>query len=70
MHYFEMTSRLDGYHLMIVSKYFNTINDFKNIEFVCKKFGNTMDKFHYNPIPVTQETLHYFTNIESLFVWS
>ncbi|ELP89336.1 leucine rich repeat containing protein BspA family protein, partial [Entamoeba invadens IP1] len=63
-------SKIDSYHVMIVSKYFVTIRDFINVELVCKKFGGTMEKFHFNPIPLNSKTLGYFSNIETLCLWN
>ncbi|ELP91398.1 hypothetical protein EIN_154750 [Entamoeba invadens IP1] len=54
---------------MVVSKYFATIKDFINLEFVCKKYKNNMTKFHFNPIPVNKKTIKYFPNIETLNLW-
>ncbi|ELP86378.1 leucine rich repeat containing protein BspA family protein, partial [Entamoeba invadens IP1] len=62
-------SRLSGYHIMIVSIYFETIKDFINLELVCKKFGGNMEKFHFNPIPLNYKTIGYFPNIETLHLW-
>ncbi|ELP94506.1 hypothetical protein EIN_209050 [Entamoeba invadens IP1] len=62
--------QLDGYHIMIVSQYFSTIDDFINLELVCKKFRGNMAKFHYNPIPLSLVTIEYFPNIETLHLWS
>ncbi|ELP84775.1 hypothetical protein EIN_075240 [Entamoeba invadens IP1] len=62
-------SRLSSYHIMIVSKYLMTINDFINLELVCKKFDGNMEKFHFNPIPLNYKTLRYFPNIETLHLW-
>ncbi|ELP94603.1 hypothetical protein EIN_497730 [Entamoeba invadens IP1] len=62
-------SGLSGYHIMIVSKYFETINDLINLELVCKKFDGNMEKFHFNPIPLNSKTLGYFPNIETLHLW-
>ncbi|ELP84358.1 hypothetical protein EIN_358800 [Entamoeba invadens IP1] len=61
--------RLSGYHIMIVSKYLKTINDFINLELVCKKFCGNMEKFHFNPIPLNFKTLGYLPNIETLHLW-
>ncbi|ELP92392.1 leucine rich repeat containing protein BspA family protein, partial [Entamoeba invadens IP1] len=61
---------IGSYHVMIVSKYFKTVEDFINLEFVCKKFNDNMEKFHYNPIPLTFKTLKYFPNIETLHLWN
>ncbi|ELP83976.1 leucine rich repeat containing protein BspA family protein, partial [Entamoeba invadens IP1] len=63
-------SQLDSYSLMIVTKYFDTIEDFINVEFVNKKFRFNLDKFHFNPIRLTKKTLKYFSHIETLNVWS
>ncbi|ELP92601.1 hypothetical protein EIN_165760 [Entamoeba invadens IP1] len=58
-------SQLDGYSIMIVSKYFKTIEDFKVITCVCKKFRENTQKFHFNPIQLTTSTLHLFPNVET-----
>ncbi|ELP83949.1 hypothetical protein EIN_243900 [Entamoeba invadens IP1] len=63
-------STIDGYHMMIVSQYFTTIDDFINLEFVCKKYQNNMEKFHCNPIPLNRKTIKHFPNIETLYIWS
>ncbi|ELP87599.1 hypothetical protein EIN_145830 [Entamoeba invadens IP1] len=63
-------SRLTGYHIMIVSKYFETIDNFIKLELVCKKFGGNMEKFHFNPIPLNFKTLGYFPKIETLHLWN
>ncbi|ELP90385.1 hypothetical protein EIN_015440 [Entamoeba invadens IP1] len=63
-------SQLDGYNMMIVSKYFKDIKDFATLIFVCKKFSDTAVKFHFNPIPLTRETLKFFPHIETLFLYS
>ncbi|ELP84098.1 hypothetical protein EIN_502110 [Entamoeba invadens IP1] len=62
-------SKLDTYHIMVVSKYFETIGDFIKLETVCKKYKNTMKKFHYNPVPVTDKTINYFSKIETLYLY-
>ncbi|ELP83637.1 hypothetical protein EIN_200750 [Entamoeba invadens IP1] len=64
-------SCLDGYNLMICSKYFTSITDFKTVQMVCKKFRQTTMKFHYNPIPLTHKTHSiYFSKIETLVLYS
>ncbi|ELP84356.1 hypothetical protein EIN_279160 [Entamoeba invadens IP1] len=60
---------LSGYHIMIVSKYFDDFRDFINLELVCKKFRGNMEKFHFNPISLNSKTLGYFPNIETLHLW-
>ncbi|ELP89859.1 hypothetical protein EIN_272040 [Entamoeba invadens IP1] len=65
-----MPKRLDGFHIMIVSKYFDQIHDFFTLETVCRKFMGNITKFHFNPIPLTPKTLKYFPRIETLNIWS
>ncbi|ELP85402.1 hypothetical protein EIN_086840 [Entamoeba invadens IP1] len=55
--------RLDGYSLMIVSKYFLEEDDFLKVIQVCKKFEETIDKFHYNPIPIIKRNI--FKNMQT-----
>ncbi|ELP86802.1 hypothetical protein EIN_516780 [Entamoeba invadens IP1] len=62
-------SKLDTYHIMVVSKYFETIRDIIKLEIVCKKYKNTMKKFHYNPVPVTDKTINYFPKILTLYLY-
>ncbi|ELP92375.1 hypothetical protein EIN_443050 [Entamoeba invadens IP1] len=63
-------SRLYSYHLMIISKYFKTIEDFIHLEFVSKKFEDNMAKFHYNPIPLTIKTRKYFPHLQTICLYS
>ena len=60
---------LGVYQLMITSKYFDSINDFKNLELATKKAKGNMEKFHYNPIPLDRETRKYFTSLETLNIY-
>ncbi|ELP92868.1 hypothetical protein EIN_508690 [Entamoeba invadens IP1] len=63
-------SRLSGYHIMIISKYFNTISDYITLECVCKLFNGNMSKFHYNPIPLSKKTIKFFPSLETLHVYN
>ncbi|ELP92651.1 hypothetical protein EIN_369730 [Entamoeba invadens IP1] len=62
--------KLDGYSLMIVSKYFTSIKDFINVILVCKKYKDTLDKFHFNPIPLNVRTRYFFPKIETLVIYT
>ena len=66
----EYKNKLGVYQLMIASKFFEDINDFKNLEYATKKARGNMEKFHFNPIPLTKETRKYFTNLETLHVYN
>lgn len=63
--------KLDPYHAMIVSRYFQTLDDFVNLECTNKKFrGVTIDRFHYNPISVNPRTIEKWKNIETLYIYN
>ena len=62
--------QLDSYSLMIVANYFKTKEDFINVQLVCKKFKETSEKFHYNPIPLDKSSRKLFPNLETLHLYS
>ncbi|ELP91161.1 hypothetical protein EIN_149680 [Entamoeba invadens IP1] len=62
--------KIDSYSMMIISQQFKSINDFINIEFVCRKYANNMAKFHYNPISLTPKTRRFFPNLNTLHLYS
>ncbi|EDR28874.1 hypothetical protein EDI_038570 [Entamoeba dispar SAW760] len=60
-----------GYNeIMIVSMYFNDINDFINLEIGIKRFQGNMERFHFNPIPLNQYSRKLFTNIETFHIYN
>ncbi|KAL7717572.1 Leucine rich repeat containing protein BspA family protein [Entamoeba marina] len=59
---------LDSYSILIVSKYFQTANDYLNIICVCKKFKETTEKLRYNPISIT--SLKLFPKLETHCLYS
>ncbi|EKE38633.1 hypothetical protein ENUP19_0347G0006 [Entamoeba nuttalli] len=63
-------SQVDPYSMMIISKYFATIDDFKNIQMVNKKYSNLMSKFHYNPVSLTVKTRKYFPKLQTLCLYN
>ena len=62
--------KLGPYHMMIASKYFESIDDFKNLEFATPKAYKNADKWHMNPIPIKPEQLRYFPNLETLHLYT
>lgn len=61
---------LDAYSAMIVSKYFATVKDFKNLEMVAEKFQGNMQKFLYNPVPLTSmKERDLFPNIQTYHIY-
>ncbi|GAB1220196.1 hypothetical protein ENUP19_0049G0004 [Entamoeba nuttalli] len=60
-----------GYNeIMIVSKYFDDINDFINLEIGIKRFRGNMERFHFNPIPLNQYSRRFFPNIETFHIYN
>nr|BAN38247.1 leucine rich repeat protein, BspA family [Entamoeba histolytica] len=60
-----------GYNeIMIVSKYFEGINDFVNLEMGVKRFQGNMERFHFNPIPLNQYSRKLFPNIETFHIYN
>ena len=49
--------KLDRYSMIIVSNYFNDINDYINISKTCKNYSDIIDSFKFNPIPILVPTI-------------
>ena len=64
------TCKIDSYSMMVASKYFKTMEDFANIEMANSKFGENIDKFHFNPISITPNQLHMWPNLETLHLYT
>ncbi|KAL7716441.1 hypothetical protein QTN25_006081 [Entamoeba marina] len=60
--------QLDSYSAMIASKYFVTEDDYVNLICVNSKFQCTLDKFHFNPIPVSSKKL--FPNLQTQYLYN
>ncbi|EDR22546.1 hypothetical protein EDI_090620 [Entamoeba dispar SAW760] len=60
-----------GYNeIMIVSMYFNDINDFINLEMGVKRFQGNIERFHFNPIPLNEYSRKLFPNIETFHIYN
>ncbi|EDR23496.1 hypothetical protein EDI_096300 [Entamoeba dispar SAW760] len=53
---------------MIVSMYFDDINDFINLEIGIKRFQGNMERFHFNPISLNKYSRKLFHNIETFHI--
>ena len=62
--------RLDCQTIMIASRFFNSIDDFINLELCSKRFRLNTERFFYNPISLTQSTIGLFPNIQTLHIYS
>ena len=74
--------QLDSYSMMLVSKYFNSYQDFINLVKTCKAY-NIVGEFRYNPIPLDSEPINIdvggeekkvnvwelFSNIETAYIY-
>ena len=65
----EYKNKLGRYQLIVASQYFNTIDDYKNLEYATKKAKEIMTMFHFNLIPLTKRTRKYFSQLETLHVY-
>ena len=63
-------NQCDNYCVMIASKYFNSIDDFINLELGCSRFLGNMTKFFFNPISITKQTLHFFPYLQTLHCYT
>ena len=63
-------STLDNYTTFIASRWFETIEDFINLELSTSKYQGNMTKFHYNPIPLTVKTREFFDHLQTLYLYS
>lgn len=56
--------RIEQYYMRIISKYFNSKDDYINLALVCKKF-NVIDYYTYNPI----DDISIFKNMKHLHIY-
>ncbi|EDR24622.1 hypothetical protein, conserved [Entamoeba dispar SAW760] len=61
--------KLGHNEIMIVSKYFDSINDFINLEIGIKRFQGNIERFHFNPIPLNEHSRKLFSNIETFHIY-
>ena len=61
---------LDYYTIFISSRYFETFDDYVHLEMSSKRLIGNMEKFHYNPISLTQSIVDHFPNVQTLNLYS
>ena len=59
----------NNYCIFIASRHFESIDDFIHLEMVTKRFRGNIEKFHYNPISLTNKLLPFFPNVETLHLY-
>ena len=62
--------KLGIYDVTIAAQYLESFQDFQNLEMATKKAHGIMDKYHYNPIPLTKEIRPYFGHVETLHIYN
>ena len=65
----EFYYKLDNYCIFIASRYFNSIEDFINLEKSGRRFRGNLEKFHYNPIAVDEKTITFFPFLKTLHLY-
>lgn len=63
----ETPGILDWKSMTVVGKYFETFEDFVNVEKACKEYRGLTAIYHYNPVPLRKQQLKIFTNLEKYF---
>ncbi|ELP91690.1 hypothetical protein EIN_072770 [Entamoeba invadens IP1] len=59
--------KMDVFNFQIVSKYFYFEEDFINAVLVCKKFIHLLERYRYNPIPVTSKRLFPYMETQHIY---
>ena len=63
-------TKINWYPMMVISKYFNSINDYENLEKLTKEYNGIMEQFKYNPIPFKNDKKELeFENIETYYIY-
>ena len=60
----------NNYSIFIASRFFDNLQDYINLEMGVKRFRGNLDKFFYNPILLTEETMKFFPNVKTLHVYN
>ncbi|KAL7722635.1 Leucine rich repeat containing protein BspA family protein [Entamoeba marina] len=67
-HLIHNLNKLDSYSMLIVSKYFESQQDYINTICVCKKFKETTEKLRFNPISIT--TMKLFPKLQTQYLYN
>ena len=64
------TGQCDNYCIYLASQYFEQIDDYINLAFGCKRFRCNLDRYFYNPIPLTKQTRSFFPFLRTQFIYN
>ena len=59
-----------NYCIFIAGRWFNSIDDYINLELGVKRFQLNLTKYYYNPIPLTSDLLDFFPSLRTLYLYS
>ena len=62
-------TKLNKNHLHIVSRYFNSIDDFVHLEMGVKSCRGNLERFKYNPVSINDQTIKLFPNIKVMHIY-
>ena len=65
----QQSNTLTGNELHIVSKYFESFQDYFHLEMSTKKCKGNCERFRFNPLSITSETIYFFPNIKFLHLY-
>ena len=64
------TGQCDNYCIYLASQYFEEIDDYVNLALGCKRFRFNLDRYFYNPLPLTKTTRLFFPFLRTQYVYS
>ena len=56
--------------ILIVSKYFENINDYINVTKCCKEYKDILNLLHFNSIPLNKNIYKFFPNIQTYHIYN
>lgn len=63
-------SHVDFNSMTVIGKYFETFEDFVNVEKACKEYRGITAIYHYNPVPLRKKQLKVFKELEKYFYYT
>ena len=62
--------RMDNYTTFIGSRHFETLEDHNNLELSNSRFFGNMEKYFYNPVPLTIKNIKQFPYIQTVYCYN
>ena len=62
--------QIDLYSVFLSSRFFETIEDYINLELSSPRFLGNLEKYFYNPITLTKNIKHLFPKLQTLYRYS